>query len=209
MRTLPAILLAALTAVAIAVSAFVTASHFGMRDWPTPPMPDTATRLITPTEAAAKARERLSKGDDASEVTIAGDAGATTHRAERPAAQRSTHRAGTRSHRAAPQRRSSTGRPSGERRSGNRNHGGDDASTPAGDDAATPAPSQPAAPPAGPSAPVAEASSGDQAQARPGDSATQPVVPAPSLPPVVPQLPTAPTPSSGHGPIRDLLGHLL
>src|SRR3954471_2075448 len=90
MRSYPAILLAALTVVVIAVSVVLTASHFGMRDWPTPPMPDTATRLITPTEAAAKARERLSKGDDPAEVTIAGDAGADTHRAKRPAAHAST-----------------------------------------------------------------------------------------------------------------------
>ena len=58
MRTLPVILLAALTALVIAVSAVLTASHFGMRDWPTPPMPDTATRLITPTEAAGRTSDR-------------------------------------------------------------------------------------------------------------------------------------------------------
>src|SRR3954451_4716529 len=153
MRSFPAILLAALTVVVITVSVVLTASHFGMRDWPTPPMPDTAKRLITPTEAAAK-RERLSKGDDPAEVTIAGDAGADSHRVTRPTAQGSTRRAGTRSHRAASRR----GDRSGERRSGNRHSGGDQTTAQPGDDtAATPAPSQPATPPAGPSAPVTEA----------------------------------------------------
>src|SRR3954452_3667886 len=97
MRSLPAILLAFLTVVAIAVSAVLTASHFGMRDWPTPPMPDTATRLITPT---AKARERLTKGSDAQEVTIGGDAGAAA-RPERAAAAPATRRAESSSRRSA------------------------------------------------------------------------------------------------------------
>src|SRR5215208_3574633 len=135
MRSLPAILLAALTAVVIAVSALLTVSHFGMRDWPTPPMPDTATRLITPTEAATKARERLSKGDDAAEVTIAGDAGAEARRSERPAAGSTSRRAATRSGRSGSRRTARGRRRSGERRSGNRGHRGDDTPAQSGDDA--------------------------------------------------------------------------
>ena len=227
MRSFPAILLAALTVVAIAVSALLTASHFGMRDWPTPPMPDTATRLITPTEAVTKARERLSKGDDPAEVTIAGDAGAETRRSERSAAQGTSHRGAKRSRRSGSRRGASSGRRSGESRSGDRaNHGGGDTPAPSAD-AGTTAPTQPA-PQAAPAAPVTQAGSGEQSQARPDEfatpPATEPAIPAPSLPPVDPQLPTAPAPSgedgSGddspgrgngrrRGPVRNLLGHLL
>src|SRR4051812_2720741 len=124
MRSYPAILLAALTVVVIAVSVVLTASHFGMRDWPTPPMPDTATRLITPTEAATKARERLSKGDDPAEVTIAGDAGTDARHSERSAAERSTRRAGTGSRRPPSRRGAHSGRRAGEHRPGEHRSGG-------------------------------------------------------------------------------------
>jgi hypothetical protein len=224
MRSFPAILLAALTVVVIGASALLTASHFGMRDWPTPPMPDTATRLITPTEAATKARERLSKGDDPAEVTIAGDAGAQARRSERPATGATSRRAATRTRRGA-----RNGRHSGERRSGH--HGDGRHQTPpaqSGDDAGTAPPSTPAATQPAPAAPVTQAAAGEQTQARPDDTATppatEPAIPAPSLPPIVPPLPTTPAPSGddgsgddspgrGHGrrrgPIRNLLDHLL
>jgi len=213
MRSLPAILLATLTAVVIAVSAFLTASHFGMRDWPTPPMPDTATRLITPTEAAERARERLSKGGDPVDVKIAVDAGSDAHRTERPEHRAGTSRRGHRGGRSATRRGERSGRRSGRRSSGGRrSQGNANPATPAGDDAtATPAEQQPA-----PHATPAEPSTGEQAQARSDETAAPaPTTPStPSLDPVVPQLSTG----GAHddegdrgrrlGPVRQLLDAL-
>ena len=63
MRTRLAILLAAVVATTIAASALMT-SQLGMRDWPTAPSPDTATRLITPSEAAGRAADATSSDGD-------------------------------------------------------------------------------------------------------------------------------------------------
>src|SRR5215217_1415904 len=194
MRSLPAILLATLTAVVIAVSAFLTASHFGMRDWPTPPMPDTATRLITPTEAAERARERLSKGGDPVDVKIAVDAGSDAHRTERPEHRAGTSRGGHRGGRSATRRGERSGRRSGRRSSGGRrSQGNAHPASPAGDDAApTPAEQQPA----------------PQATPAPTTPST------PSLDPVVPQLPTGGADDDEGdrgrrlGPVRQLLDAL-
>jgi hypothetical protein len=62
MRTRLAILLALTLALAIGASALLT-SQVGMTEWPAAPAPDTATRLITPTEAAGRATDRASDGD--------------------------------------------------------------------------------------------------------------------------------------------------
>jgi hypothetical protein len=200
MRSLHAILLAALTIVVIAVSVILTASHFGMRNWPTPPMPDTATRLITPTEGAAKVRQRMSDGRDPVEVQVAADAGADVRRDERTARPGTSRRA--ESGRRSPTRRSTrTGRRSRTSRGDNAGPG---SSGGTGTGAATPA--QPAAPestpdtPAAPAAPVTEAGSGDQSQARPDQTPPATSTPAPPLVPLVPVAPVAPQlpPTSGH-----------
>jgi hypothetical protein len=226
MRSLPGILLTALTVVAITVSAFLTASHFGMRDWPTPPMPDTASRLITPTEAG----ERLSYGEDPIEAKVAGEAGEDARRSERRTrgngarrtdrVRRGSSRHGDRSG------RRSTDRNSANRNAGSRNSDGrnSEPSAPAEDEASTPATDQPTAPQPAPATPVTEASSGEQSQARPGTTVTPPAVPAPSLDPVVPDPPTGgddgasstdggqgerPGRGRGRGAVRNLLGALL
>lgn len=62
MRTRLAILLALTLALAIGASALLT-SQVGVTEWPSAPAPDTATRLITPTEAAGRATERASDDD--------------------------------------------------------------------------------------------------------------------------------------------------
>jgi hypothetical protein len=210
MRSLPAILLAALTVVVIAISAFLTASHFGMRDWPTPPMPDTATRLITPTEAAERMRERLSKGDDPVEVKIAVDAGSDARRTERPQHRGTGSRTGHRTRRPATRRGDRSGRRSGHRSSsGPRSGANANPAPPAADDATgTPADQQPAPQPA-----PAEPSTGEQAQARPDDSVmpTLATPTGPTLEPVVPQLPAGGEgDGSGQrrGPVRDLVSAL-
>src|SRR5215211_316219 len=125
MRSLPAILLALLTAVVIGVSALATMAHFGVRDWPTPPMPDTATRLITRTEATDhKVKDQPAVGD-----TGAG----TSHRGQRRGHQRRAGKA--RRTRGGASRRSDPGR--SEHHSGGR-RSDDPASAPGEDGAATP-----------------------------------------------------------------------
>lgn len=62
MRTRLAILLALTVALAIGASALLT-SQVGVMEWPSAPAPDTATRLITPSEAAGRVTERASDGD--------------------------------------------------------------------------------------------------------------------------------------------------
>ena len=54
MRTRLALLLIATIALGIGASALMK-SQFGMRQWPTAPTPETATRVITPSEAAGRA----------------------------------------------------------------------------------------------------------------------------------------------------------
>jgi hypothetical protein len=123
MRSLPAIFLAVLTAVVTGVSAFLTASHFGPRDWPNPPMPDTASRLITPTEAAGRTSDRGGDDGEILDVKVAADSLAgEARKADRRdrGARTSTRRGSRRSERRS--RRSGNRR--GERRAGNR--GGDD-----------------------------------------------------------------------------------
>jgi hypothetical protein len=62
MRTRLAILLAAVAGLVFAASTVMT-NHLGMRDWPTAPAPDTATRVITPSEAAGRAADPARGGD--------------------------------------------------------------------------------------------------------------------------------------------------
>src|SRR4051812_3405465 len=66
MRTLPAILLVAFVALLILASAALT-TQFGVHDWPAPPSPDTATRPVTPTEAAGKATEKAARTERAAD----------------------------------------------------------------------------------------------------------------------------------------------
>jgi hypothetical protein len=230
MRSLPAILLAALTALVIAASAFLTASHFGMRDWPTPPMPDTATRLITPTEAIERTRDHLSSSDVELELEVAAQAGGDSRRGVRPARRAATRRSANRSRRGSSRRGDRGGRRSGnprsdDRRSGGRRAGGrrgaDDADTPAQTDGGTgtPATAGPETTPATPAPPV---SSGEQSQARPDEPVAQPPAapaPTPAPAPVIPELltgsddPGAADDSDGapgprRGPIQNLLDQL-
>jgi hypothetical protein len=198
MRSLPAILLAALTALVIALTALLTASHFGMRDWPTPPMPDTATRLITPTEAAGRARERVSSGDDAVEVKIAGDAGADARRTERRHRTGGTRHRADRKRRGASRRGERTGRGSsrheGNRHSNGRRSGNDQA--PRTDEpgtGGTPSP-QPAPAP----------NSGEQSQARPDQTTAPSTGQGPALDPILPDLPIG---GDGEGADDDDGGH--
>ena len=193
MRTLPGILLSVITAAAIAISAVLVASHFGMRDWPTPPMPDTATRLITPTEAAGKVREQITtSGDDPIDVPIASDRGSSADR--RPAGV-ANDRAGRARRDASRTGKRRSGRQASGRRSGGKDRpprGGDATGTgtedtddtQAEDDAqATPSPEAPAE-----ALPVTPA--GADQQARADDSTTaEPVAPAVPDLSVVPAVP--------------------
>jgi hypothetical protein len=218
MRPLHAILLAVLTAAVIGVSAFLTVSHFGMRDWPNPPMPDTATRLITPTEAAGRMSDR--GGDDGDVVVTVPDSGdGESDRADRRAqrAQASTRRAPRRSDR----RGHRAGSRSGERRSGNR--GGDDrrsadeAGGAAPDSATPPAQGSTTTAPAG----AAGTSAGEDSQARPDQTPPPAAEPPVTLDPIVPNLPVGGSgddesagdegarPRDGRGPGRGLVGNLL
>jgi hypothetical protein len=177
MRSLPVILLAALTAVVIAVSAFLTASHFGMRDWPTPPMPDTATRLITPTEAAGRAGDRADGDGPGAEITA--DAGASTdaRRVERSA--RGGASRGSADTRQRARRQGTTSRRSrGERRSGTRNEQRGDEGGTTDNEAATEAPA-PQTTEAAPVPPAPTGTTGGESQARPEETslpATRPPV---------------------------------
>src|SRR5215211_1630770 len=138
MRSLPAILLALLTAVVIGVSALATMAHFGVRDWPTPPMPDTATRLITRTEATDHKVKDQPAGGDPIDVEVVVDTGAgTSHRGQRRGHQRRAGKA--RRTRGGASRRSDPGR--SEHHSGGR-RSDDPASAPGEDGAATPDPSE-------------------------------------------------------------------
>ena len=212
MRTLPAILLAALVALVILTSALL-ATQYGTRDWPAPPMPDTATRLITPTEAAGRAGDRIADSGDAVDVKVTVDAGAGDSRRIRPRVRTGVSRRAERTRRDVPRRDQRGGRRSGGRGS---HTGGDDPRDPAtvSDDAATPVTPEPSTPAPAESAPVAEARAGDQTQARPADPAPS----APAVPDVVvPELPTggddahadgdrdADGHRRGRGPIRELL----
>jgi hypothetical protein len=218
MRSLPAILLAALTALVIAVSAFLTASHFGMRDWPTPPMPDTATRLITPTEAAGRAGDDVSDDDP---IVLETNAGAGA--GEAPRVERRTRRGASRSPQAARRgnvrRGQRSGRRPGDRRASDR-RADDGRQTPeAADDSAAASGPEPATPEPAPAAPAT--GTGDQAQARPDDTASPSTQPPPTLEPIVPGVPAAgdgngqgdspatdQRPGRGRGAIRDLLEEL-
>ena len=220
MRTRAALLIAAFAILVVAASAVVT-SHFGMRDWPTPPLPDTATRLITPTEAAGRAGDRATSdgdgGSDTPTVIVR-----TTRTAPAGRRARGDRRRSTESRRAA-----TRGSDRGTRRSGGRGSDGDKNSpvAPVPDDATVegtpeagiaPAPAAPA-----PGAPITESGPDGQSQARPNE----PVAPLPAVPavPAVPQ--PAPGPVTGgesgtggrngngrgsrRGPVRDLLDALL
>jgi hypothetical protein len=207
MRTLPAILLAALVALVIIASAVLT-TQFGMRDWPTPPMPDTATRLVTPTEAAGRATEKVTRHkqdtDDETGPTAYSGGGSR-----------------------APKVRQGDRRPTGERRAGRTRR----SASSAGERPQTPAPSigteseqtdegtdaAPAPVPAAP-APVTDGppvvdGPGQDAQARPQD---EPVEPAP-VEPIAPDAggdDDADTsgddePGQRHGPIRNAVENLL
>ena len=76
MRTRLTILLALTVALAIGASALMT-SQLGIHEWPTAPAPDTATRLITPSEAVGRVTDRA-----------AGDRDEPAERAQRDAADR-------------------------------------------------------------------------------------------------------------------------
>jgi hypothetical protein len=183
MRSLPVIFLAVLTAAVIGVSAFLTASHFGMRDWPNPPMPDTATRLITPTEAAGRTSDR--GGDDGVDLEVIVDSGAGENRR----AGRRTRNARTSTRRAARRERSrarGSGSTSGERRSGNRRDD-DRRSTSDADDAAA----EITAPTTGSTTPSPEASTSapEASQARTDEPATPVTEPPITLEPIVRDLP--------------------
>jgi hypothetical protein len=225
MRTRAALLLAAFAILVLVTSAIVT-SHFGMRDWPTPPLPDTATRLISPTEAVGRLSDRATGDDDGSARPTA-DAGTAP-------AGRFEHRAGVpqRRSRATADRGGSSRRGHSGTRRGTRHGAGGGTptggSTPApgpssGDAAGTPATTTPAEPtttaPA-PTAPLVEAGAGDPTQARPqGPDPQVPVPPVPS----VPSVPGGTGDGSGdghgggassghghrHGPIHTLLDALL
>jgi hypothetical protein len=194
MRTRAALLLTAFAILVVAASVIVS-SHFGTRDWPTPPLPDTATRLITPTEAAGRISDRSAGDDHGSARRIAAAGTPRAGRAERssrgaqrrkaPDTRRGTARTGDRGG-----RRGSAHAPAVVTTPPASTEGPDDSQTPA-------VPTAPATTPA-PAAPVVEAGSGDSTQARPQD-------PASSLP-AVPAVPVAPDPTpvpapapSGHG----------
>lgn len=211
MRSLPAILLAALTTLVIALSAFVTTSHFGMRDWPTPPMPDTATRLITPTEGAGRAGDDVS--DDAPIVLETPvDAGSgEPRRAERP-----TPRGASREPRATPRGSVRRGERSGRRSNARRESGrrdGERRESPERDDDSVTAPEpDPSTPEPAPAAPASGA--GEGAQARPDESASPSTQAPPTLEPIVPDLPPAedvqsPVTDSGRKRGRGTAGDLL
>jgi hypothetical protein len=205
MRIRAALLLTAFAILVVAASVIVS-SHFGMRDWPTPPLPDTATRLITPTEAAGRISDRSAGDDDGSARRIAAAGTPRAGRVERRGR-------GARRRKAADARR-------GTVRTGDRGGRRGSAHTPAvettppasteGTDESQ-APVEPTTPPTtpAPAAPVVEAGSGDGTQARPQDHAPPlpavPVAPDPTPAPV-------PTPSGdgdGHGHGRGPLHALL
>jgi len=217
MRSLPAILLAALTAVAIAVSAVLMASHFGMRDWPTPPMPDTATRLITPTEAVGRASER--DADDVVDAEVTADTRADTPRraARRARGGAATRPEGARRRADGPENRRSGGR-SGSRRSGGRSNDGRRPANPAGTETA-PATTEPQPSEAAPAPTAPPTGSGGQVQARPDQSTLPETDPPVTLEPIVPVQPDSgdaagdsaddrPGRKRGRAPAGDLLDQL-
>lgn len=201
MRTLPAILLAALTALVILASAVLT-TQFGMRDWPTPPLPDTATRLVTPAEAAGRATSKLSEGDASGGAAGPRIAATTAPAAERPRVRRSVAPgpAPARARRgSSPERRPAGPRaPTAPRP--------DEGAPPQTDQGTAPAPAPaPAAPaPVGDGdAPVIGDGSGDDSQARPHDDAA----PDGSAPPVPAE--DDDTPGDSRGPVRHVLQDVL
>ena len=206
MRTRLAILLALVVALAIGASALLT-SQIGVTEWPAAPAPDTASRLITPSEAAGRVAD--SKTDEADRPA---------ERAERRDADRAANGSDAGQNGTTPvsnERRST--RRSGDRDSERRNGGNDAvADTPASDPADAPAPQQPSTPAAEPittapaNAPEGQHSRDDEVPATP-DVVTLP----PSLTPPAPT-PTVPDdderPNHGgrrRGPLRNLLGALL
>lgn len=213
MRTRAALLIAAFAILVVGASAIVT-SHLGGQDWPTPPMPDTATRLITPTEAASSLTDESPAGDDGSSVQRTAHRGGRRHgtlerrpRGERPGrahgtAQRSGRRSGA--HRAGPNRGRGTGAPA---------------------PAPQPTPSPPADPdvpdestpvqvdPA-PAAPVAGAGADDSSQARP-DAGVPVPAPGDEVIVIVPDAGSDAAPrtgkhggSTGQGAVEDRVGRL-
>jgi hypothetical protein len=159
-----------------------------MRDWPTPPLPDTATRLITPTEAVGRLSDRATGDDDGSANQAVGVG--TPRTAPVVGANRGA------------QRRSAAAVRHGKARSGGHNGTGGrtPATTPtpapatgggnAGSAPAATAPATPAAPSPAPIAPVIEAGSAAPTQARPQDGTPQVSVPqVPASPVQVPSVP--------------------
>jgi hypothetical protein len=178
MRTRATLLIAAFTILVVVTSALVT-SHFGTHDWPTPPMPDTATRLITPTEAAGRVSDRGASGNDGSVPPSAAAVGsARGGRAERGGQSRRT--------RTDPSTRRGTSRRSGQSgHGGSRRHRGGDRSTAGGstthatpghrtDDGSSPAHTAPSIPSTAPSSPAIEAGAAGETQARSQDPAPTP-----------------------------------
>lgn len=199
MRVRAALLVTAFAILVVVASVTVT-SHLGVRDWPTPPMPDTATRLITPTEVAGRGRDRVAdKGDERSVRTVAAAVAVPAARPERVSREGGSQPAHTRP--AVRTRRTSVRRPAAL--NNGRRHTSSAPATPqpvSSTDRGSRTQSTPAPDPA-PAAPVAQANagSGDGSQARPQDVVPQAAAPAvPAVP--VPAVPTASalTGDSGH-----------
>ena len=202
MRTLPAILLAAFTALVILASAILT-TQFGTHDWPTPPTPDTASRLVTPTEGAARATRdaarppRSARAVEHASVdrtparTTGGDRAAAQPRV--PAERRSTvpSEATLQAPQQDPQPDDSPAEAPADGPAAESGVGTDPAPSPA------PAPT----PVGGGDPPVIDAGTGDDAQARPQDE------PAPHTP--APAAPDDEAPEDPRGPIRHLLQGVL
>jgi hypothetical protein len=195
MRTRLAILLAAVVAFTLVASALMT-SQLGMRDWPTAPTPDTATRLITPSEAAGRTADASSSdsGDDTAAES-----------AQRVDADRADGRPGAKRRATTPVRTHDR-----ERRPATDRTDTDEA--PEAEPAVTEpdAPSAPAATPA--TGPAVPAPSDDGQHTRDDEQSTAPGVPsAPTLVPNPPSIQNSdepPTDDRRRGPLRDLLDPL-
>lgn len=116
MRSRAALLLAVLAVMVIGASVVVT-SHFGMQDWPTPPLPDTATRLISPTEAVGRISDLRPGRDDSSGRRIVdartGQTGPPERRGRAGQSRRGEHLRQRASRRGDGRARRSGGRPQG------------------------------------------------------------------------------------------------
>jgi len=210
MRTLPALLLAAFVTLVIVASATL-ATQFGGADWPTPPTPDTATRLITPTEAAGRATDDVTSYERGRKST-----GPIADRTTRRESRSRSERRGGRGTAARPRgnvRREGGSAPRQRTPREDNRSSSPEADEPTQTEESTetaPAPQAPAAP-VDPIPPVAGVEpDGNDSQARPQD------------PPAVPSAPAPPAgdedsgddgegdePSRHRGPIRHLLDHLL